>query len=301
MKFNKLFAAFAVVAMISFASCDKDKGKAPDPLTPTESQAKLEDIGIALANEIKYADFQEVIDLMTEFAELSETLDEDDVLAVRATTNSLKKVVSKNDLNAFTGLLKPRTKALTDGYYNEYYKTFTHNGSTGEWAESTNTSALELRFKSNGKDAVISATVSPDYYTVTADGEEAYVPKSATTSVKLGGTEILNFTIAIPALSSSSDKITATLTHAKSSIVWSGNLDIAQNGVTMSITMKKGSKTLISGKATSDVNGLTLIQDGDELNDLMDDYEEDVPMPGKVVYDMNVMDQLFLRAECNDP
>jgi hypothetical protein len=298
-KLNQILTALIVATLFLLSSCG-GKDKPPKTLTPDESQKKMENIGIKLANEINAADFKDLINVIEDFSEIAESLGDvlEDHFSTRSTVNLLKRVVTKNDLKTFTGMLRPASIGAKNNYYTKYYKTFTYNENTGQWAESPNTTALMFVFRSGGKNASISASVSADYYTVTADGETIYIPKTSTLTIKHDNSDLLVHKIEVPAFSSTSNKISASISVPKANMTWTAGVDAAPNNSTMSVAVKKGAKTLISGKATTNTNGLILPGDGENLDDFIDDYEEPA-IPGKTVFEMNIMDELFLRAECS--
>lgn len=297
--FSKFFFLFAFLlgTMFSFVACSGGDEDEPaltpatntpttdlNSLSPEAQKQNLENIGTSLANEIKPADFQQLVIALEDFNSNASNSSLRSA-KLRSTTASLRSVVATSDLNQMSSMLR---SVSTNDYYTKYYATYTYKPATAKWDSTANSTALVCKYMSQGKEAEMSVQVSSEYFSFVEQSETIYVPKVFTYTMKLGGTTMMTYSISVSNFNRTTGVVimNSELSIPSANLKWYASTDISSTRSSVLAGVKKGTANLIA--ASAEVNGSNLSSTSVD------------PTVNKATMKINLMDKMYYTVECPD-
>lgn len=283
-----------VAAVFALASCT-DKPKNGSKLTPDENKAKLEEIGLELADLIDpdaFNDFTGAVSyLINELPELPFWEDEGDYN--EPVNQEGKAGVVSGIMKAATPLFAGKLSAATviatraaevaDYAIADIYGIYTHDD--GEWVEAESTEKFEIAYKYNGQDVKITIAADPDAktYTVTSDGETAEIPAKVTAKMTKGTASLADVTVDVIAVAEDATSGEVKVAVAIAGYTVAATAKVNNTSASATASVKKGAALLVSAKANGTGSNLT------------SDYDDYDPTIGSVNGTISIMDKAYLK------
>ena len=271
-----LFYAITVF-LLAFTACKKSSPSDEEipegeiefsDLEVNQHKQNLEKAGIDFVNKINTLPDEKFVDVLDYLSTLNLGLNSEGSVASILAIN--KAAETKNLKGVFSALatVAPETNRLS-----ELYGVYTYNKNSGDWDKTASNSKLEFIFPSSPNGGAASAKLTFTYATsgatTTVDGESFELPTSVSASLVADGIEEVKLTSTYEYKNDGTPS-KADVVLRLGSFTFSTNVSNTVSDATTSLSVKKGTETLISFSANA--NGNMSIGSAEDLDDDIDSF-----------------------------
>ncbi|MDR2890696.1 MAG: hypothetical protein LBV18_03720 [Alistipes sp.] len=294
---KKLFFAAVAIAMVALTavSCGPDDKKTPEggKLTPDENKAKVEDVALDLAGQIdaqKFVEFVDATNRLTDIGLPEDLMGEEEPTrgAVSAIVNAAAPMFPSR-MGAIAAIPAAATR-VADIAASQFYGVFTYDEQTEEWTSTESTTELAFIYGFEGAEVKLSLVTSGSETEVEFDGTIIAVPAKVAAKMTMDGETLAAIAVDVTSIATdlSSGEVGTTVEIGGYSFALKAKI---ASDSSASLTLKNGSKTLVSINATGTETDL-IPPMTDEPN-----FEATI---GDLNVNLNVMDAVYVKGSIDD-
>ncbi len=279
---KKLFI-YLLPALVALASCEDKAPKTFDPLSPDDNKEKLDAVAMeamALANTEDFKTITNAVnDVINEVGDSYIDIPEE-------VYNTFEAYLEKfENIESFEEFLNPNSDIYFD--YTEYFGTYTFSASKEAW-----------KIESNNKNITVivgdaKVVITPTGKQAIDNGRDKEVPTKIEVALTHGSTKLANATIKIEDLNYSDQSVSTSIKVEAAGFTFEMAQTLKKKTLTYDRTVSKGKTMIVNSTVTVD-NAYVDTSYGVENVD-----ESDVTI-GKALATTNILNQVFLKAECAD-
>lgn len=283
MRTSKLFiAGILCFSTLGLVSCGEKTEDSPyTELTPDEHKAKLEEIGLSIANKVNPEVQKNLVKTFDAFIEYSDGLDIEDNNEMPGNAQDLAKILKsiceENSLGKVSNLSRATDSelyslaryagiyTLVDGYEDEWGDAYYN------WRKEDASDKLEFRFKADNKDAVIQITKegSEQKFDAYDDGTSysVMVPEVAKVTVTYDGKTELTVVCKMK-VDNSAKTVVSDITVDANGYKYEEHLDVNSSKASTNLAFSIDGTKIVEANAS--INGKDMTN-GDVIGDNVDD------------------------------